>query len=497
MFNSRITIFLLIFLLKGVNFAILHVEFKNNWPLKDRTPPLFNHNGDTPSYIIPVQNLILGNGYATFNPKTRRIESSTHRLPGFVLTYGPLYFLFGEQIGLNLLVVGQFIISCIAVYLLGRISFLLLKNKIIEIITVITMSISAYTNVWDQYGLAETFGCSFFIISIYFLLQYLCSSARLTFCILLSGLFLLLAFLFKVVIVVFFPVFLIIYGYHCFFVIRPRMSKIEVVKLSMLFVFPLIIFEAVWVTRNFNLRNELYFLEGHSMSYDDKYDLSLVKIREFTKAIGGDYQEWAKDGQLNWFLERHDGQKIFNANDYCSNYNYDTLVKLRNEYHELDSIVDQKQKRSKEVLFSKKMDANIESYKAEKPIYYYFLNKLELTWRFLFPKRLDNLPLPSFIKMNFFEKSYKAMNYFFVIFVVATSLLGISLAMIKGQSINLKLFTLFPMIYVFIMGSYLGYVECRFLYLIFPLMLIYTIYFFHSIFEQFSRTRKVVIAKIK
>jgi hypothetical protein len=115
----------------------------------------------------------------------------------------------------------------------------------------------------------------------------------------------------------------------------------------------------------------------------------------------------------------------------------------------------------------------LDAYKAEHALDYYFVNRFRLLKLFLFPGRLDNLPLPARADMNVFQFAMKSFYLILLSAIILFGLLSFAWLYFKKHHHVLPLLA-FPLFHIAILGVYLGYAEQRYLTPAYPFLIILT-----------------------
>jgi len=90
-------------------FILIALLYYQNWPKDSIVNYLFIVSGDTDGYYDPIESFVQSGDYSSFC-----------RMPGLLPIYAPLYYLFGAMWGKTLVIILQFIVSTISVYLLAQ-----------------------------------------------------------------------------------------------------------------------------------------------------------------------------------------------------------------------------------------------------------------------------------------------------------------------------------------------------------------------------------------
>jgi hypothetical protein len=101
---------------------------------------------------------------------------------------------------------------------------------------------------------------------------------------------------------------------------------------------------------------------------------------------------------------------------------------------------------------------------------YYVSDKIGFLIKFLFPAKLDDLPLPALSSMNAIQKIAKGSSLILLWMISALSLFGFLYALFNWK-IHWLLWSFIPFSLVAVQ-SYLGFIEQRFLSVSYPFMVV-------------------------
>lgn len=454
------------FVIKSLLFVFFAMCFHLYWP-REYVNGIFNASGDTSVYYGAVESFYLGNGYDT-----------NCRMPGLLPIYYPIRLLFDIDTTKAIIIILQFLTGVVSVYVLAQTARLLFNSMRIFYITFFLYAISSFVSIWDHVGYADSFGTSFLIFAVYLLVKNRITPGNRL--ILLSGLFMIWSLFFRPVHGILIPVIGLIFLFD-------RTNLSGTIKKGLLFVLPAVLFLGLWTYRNYSKYNKVIVLQGDMSACFKGLTKDLLSIRDLIVAWGGDSQPWAKNSEGEWFFGKGKLNNAAPSQDviYASGYNLDSLKTLR-QYYQLihnDSTPDNVRRDYQELAVAAS-NRYIASYKKEHAFRYYFLNKLKLLKKFLFPKRLDDLPLPGFDKMNIFQK---AVKIFYYLMLLAINLLGcIGCIIVLRKKIWLPLI---PIALLITLAPVMGLIEQRYLVPVYGYFVIMTAVVIDSLY-QYLQLRK-------
>lgn len=458
----------LAFMIKLSLFVFFAFNFLQNWPAKWVTNFIFITTGDTPGYYAPLESFAHGNGYDSFC-----------RMPGLLPFYAPLRFFLSEGASKAGIIIFQFLFSVLSVFFLAQVARHILKSQRAFYFVFFVYAFSSFVSIWDHYGMSESFGTSFLIFSIYFLIKF--RNTRYSQYLLLSGLFIIWSVFFRAVHAIFIPVIVL------FFVLDFRQLVLSF-KNCIVFCLPVFLFLGLWTYKNYSQYNKAVVLTGSVFDCTGFLSQEHIAIRELIIAWGGDYQPWSKGSEAEWFFQDISSKNSEPSpnNIYTSKYNLDSLLQLRDLYERChkDTITREEKSLLVETILTKSK-LYVTSYKVEHPYHYYFLNKLRILRLLLIPNRLDDLPLPAMAKMNLPQKMIKGGYFLLFILVNIIGLIGLGISLLKKDK-----WTLFPLSLLTVIGIVFGYVEQRYLVPVYPFFVIYSVYAFLLVSKK-SKTETI------
>jgi hypothetical protein len=447
-------------LIKSILFVFFAISFHENWP-KNLTDGLFNASGDTLLYYDAVESFSNGNGYNTFC-----------RMPGLLPIYYPIRLFFEVSYTKSIIILLQFMMGVVSVYLLAKTAKLIFKNHNFFLITFYVYAFSSYVSIWDHYGLSDSFATSFLIFSSYFLTKYKLNASYNT--LLLSGFFMAWSIFFRPIHGVLVPVILL------FFIFDFKHLALSFKHFS-LFLLPLAMSIGIWGTSNWVKYRRLILLQGPFTECFGFLSEEHLAVRKLIIAWGGDYQPWSKNSEAEWFFTNKRDYKTTaptTSDIYTSQYNLDSLRHLKMLYMEVNSDTTIQNIRNKKLLFSA-CDRYLQSYKAERKINYLFLNHFKTAKQLMLPRRIDDLPFPSFAEMTFFHKIAKISYYLLLLFINIFGLIGCLFAFFKGYKL-----WIFPVTLFITIGFILGFVEQRYLVPAYPYFVIFSAIIIERIYSK-------------
>jgi hypothetical protein len=330
------------------------------------------------------------------------------RMPGYGIPYLLLRYVFPQNTALLFLIFFQFILSSVSVYLLAKTSLIFTGNKKSFYFSFLVFSLSIYTGLYDIFTLSESFSVSAMIFTVYFLVSW--QLERANWKLLTAGFFLAWAVFLRPFLGIFIPVFTLILFIW-------QLNKINFktgITVVLLFISPFILFESLWVYRNYKVLGRFIPLETDMEESYGKYTVyrnSTTSVRALINAWGGEAGEFY-DNSEGWWFHFTEGEDVksysFPSRIFNSGFNKDSLIALKQIYNAGADM-----KLSPEARDSMNLSAiNIaERYRNQyihtNKLRYYLLNPFVRIKKLVFSNPTLTLPLPKFQEMNFIEKILK------------------------------------------------------------------------------------------
>ncbi|MFM9986879.1 MAG: glycosyltransferase family 39 protein [Flavobacteriales bacterium] len=428
--------------------------------------------GDTKTYYNPAEDFVQGNGY-----------TSICRMPGILPIYAPFSYFFGQPTAKVSMIVIQFFCSVISVVLLGWIASVLFRNKKAMSLTILLYGVSTFVSIWDHFLMSDSLSISFLIFSIFFLIRYLQAGRLIT--VLWSGLFITWSVFLRQIDVVVIPVagiILIVYQWKHFG---------RIFKSAFVFALPFVFFIGTWTYYNYQKTSRIIPLIA---PFDECFKITseqLNAIGDLVRAWGENSVHWTEGGSAQWLLtnDYKGSTPPVSPDVFTSRYNLDSLIQLKTDFGRFQKMEIPSQKDSLGMSLLERATAHKRSYVEENSFDYYFLNRIQLIRRFVFPGYIDNVPGPPYQQMNVLHKGVKGASLLMLMIVSLLGILGTVTVLLK-RDLQLILWLGIPWSILFVLACILGYIEQRYLAPVYPFFLIFGVYFLLSV-QSFIQKRKI------
>jgi len=456
---------LFILLIKLTLFVFYTIQFHIYPEISLKHGLLYVIAGDTFTYYPPMISFLTGHEYG-----------NACRMPGLFPVFGPLYFFSKNlEFSYNAVIVIQFIISTISVYVLGLISLILFKSKRIFILTLVFYSL--FYHIGDHFLLADSIGNSALIFATYFFIKSLNEDFNNKKYIFFSGLFFTWSIFARVIVIVPFTVLCL---FILFYFIKNRRAFVNCISLMLLFTVSFLIFESGWVIRNkLSLNRIILFTVPecyHSFSYN------WLELNKVPTAWGLETTHWI--GEIDWLLNKKSGVNDFPYTNsiFTKSFNADSITKLKNEYH----LLSEKGEGLLSVSpnFKSKVDHYISEYKSEHFMDYYVFHPLKLLYKFHYKKMIVDMPFPKFSEMNLIQKGIKFINWFVLLVISLAFLFFAPISLFVNKDLRYLIFLAIPFSISFFLGFIFGAIEQRYFWPVLPFAIVFFAWFLDLLFKK-------------
>lgn len=447
-----------ILLIKLTLFVFYAVQFHLYPEVSIHHGLLYVTAGDTFTYYPPMINFLSGHDYG-----------NACRMPGLFPVFGPIYFLSKNlEFSYNAVIIIQFILSTISVYVLGLISLILFKSNRVFILTLVLYS--SFYHIGDHYLLGDSIGNSAFIFATYFFIKSFNDDFNNKKYIFFSGLFFTWSIFSRVIVII--P-FIAVCLFVLFYFIKNRRALVNSVSIMLLFTVSFLIFESAWVIRNrISLNRTILFTVPecyHSFSYN------WIELNKIPTAWGLETTHWT--GEIDWLLDRKSTVSEFPYSNavFTRSFNADSLTKLKDEYHLL--INRGEGLTSVSPNFKNKVNKYISEYKSEHFMDYYIFHPLKLLYKFHYKRMIVDMPFPKLSEMNIIQRGFKFINWFVLLIISLVFLFFAPLSLFINRNLLYVIFLVIPFSISFFLAFIFGAIEQRYFWPILPFAIVFFSWF--------------------
>ncbi len=412
------------------------------------------------------------------------------RMPGYDIIIAPLFFFFDQPLAFNLLVVTQWSLTSLSYYLLALLSYNTFHKVRLFYIVIIGISLNTYIAYYDFYILTESFAVSAVIIGIYFV-----HTKKSKLYLLLSGTFFTWAFFLR-------PYLLAIYILAVLYIIWIYRYELRILLVRLLYFGSIfILFESMWIIRNY-----IHFQTFIPViKFDQLVDPNdkLTVLGDFMRVVGGDNIYWNPTAEIMLFLDVRLDKKVKPTYQHMSDlpsymftsaYNADSLEVLKYWYVLADTAKSPEMRSFANMQAVSKMRYYMDTFKKEKPLYYYIVAPLRLLGKFLIHSGTYNLSSQIFSNLPTLKKVvrliYGGLYYFtWVLGLLGCIIILSNLRHVKDHMIIVICITgLYPLVMT---SAIFRTIEYRHFALAYPFLFVIAVWTGLYIIERFiARYRK-------
>lgn len=444
-----------------------------------------NTGGDTETYIDPVINFINTGNY-----------TPDFRMPGYAPLFYPFALFANKALACNLVIILQYIIAALAVYPLALLAKSVFNSEKMFYLVFYGYAISTFSNLFDSYLLSESFSTSFLIFSVYYFNKALQNETRRSLNFLMAGIFLTETVFLKPVFVFLFLLFIIPLSVA---LVQKHQQK-KLLKNIVLFILPFILFDGLWLNRNYHKYNRVIPLQAY-YDYPALTNSYYGPLSDFIKSWGGSFTWWDPSAEIRWFGVREapsGGVEVLEDKNvslpkyiYTSKFNYDTLVALKKQlaYYMANAPVTHDDSIKMKPLLStirSKLFLYTYSIQQERPLLYYIVAPVVTMKKFLVHSGTYNLFSTPADKLGVFDYVVKI---FYSLLYIAVVLFGFGgILLLLKQSFTFKPAVLITCIVAYTIFMYcmvFRYCESRYFVPAYPFMLVCATYFIQVVMSKF------------
>ena len=424
---------------------------------------------DTPMYYVPMEAFYRLGHYP-----------SVCRMPGLFPVYLPFRALCDEWTAMQCVIVFQVIADIIASWLICLMAIRFFPSARVLAITTALLCAGSFISIRSMYLLSDSLGISALIASTFFLLRYADTQKKSV--LLWSGLFLVWAIFLRQILILIVPIHLLILLWLA--KLRWRQFMVN----GLLLCAPIVLVLSAWTLRNRILHDRTIVLVAPLEECMTQLTPAYTSIRKFIIISGKDFQPWTIGDAAHWFVTPDPQERMaipYSESDFTTEFNADSLAGLKRNYQALLLLTEGSPEYNVlEKTIIEKSTRYGNSHKAEHAIRYLLIDKLLFVNKFLFPKKIDDMPLPPLSQMNLIQKGIKGWNLILLWFVSATSLAGLIYALFT-RKVELLIWSLIPFSLI-AAHSYLGFIEQRYLAVSFPFMIIMSAAVISALYTKIS-----------
>ncbi|MBP7512964.1 MAG: hypothetical protein KA791_00350 [Flavobacteriales bacterium] len=436
------------------------------------------YTGDTESYLLPIENYIEHGDY-----------KPDYRLPGVGVPYWVFRSVLAPEAARDALVIFQWLLSGISVYLLALITLRWTGSTRTSIIVYILFLLSAYSSWFDPAISSDSLSVTVLIFQVY-VFQLAMERQRVGL-VILAGLLLTWLVFLRPVSAALVPV--------AAFLVWRKWNGDRALRAAILFLVPFAVIDGAWAVRNLRVNGQLNPLTNEGVMPVYVTDGRWWEVMKFMQCYGGDYIWWNPGTTMRWFGVWKGGGALDDEGRkaeppppyaYVPAYDQDSLQLVANDVRLLatgtlshtDSLVTA-------ASIASRLQRYSEAYKKGAPFNYHVMSRLRMLKNEIGQNGTESLLLRPFGALPAWEKGWKLLQVGLFLFSLVVG--GLAMLLMRwvpgaeGTTFRawVPWFTLFTiLIYPF------GFRMCewRYLVMVFPLLLMMAVIVSEALWVRFG-----------
>lgn len=414
------------------------------------------------------------------------------RMPGYAAPYFLVRLIFDRETALGLLMIFQILLSASAVVLISWLASQWFNGKHVFTGVFILLLFSFHLLTFDFFTLAESFSVSSFCFFLYFIHRFYNSDKNSH--LLWAGFFMSwLIFLrpFAATLLILIPVYLMAEW------LRKKISFKQVITSGLIFILPFLVFESVWIYRNYKALGKFIPLETSiTESYGERgaYRTSAVAIRQLIFAWGGETGEFYRGSEAEWFHYTdiaHADEYVFKPYVFNASFTKDSLIALKLIFNlSLDSMLSDSEKDSFNLLAASIATRWANQYRSDNALRYYLLNPAKRFISLMKSNATMLIPFPAFSQMNLMEKGIKVFSMLLYYMITLSGIIGTLLYLFTHRFRNpvTAIAALAPWVLIATIVIASDIMQFRYILAATPVWIVFSVYFAELFVKRLRRT---------
>lgn len=430
--RHRVLLLAIALAVKAAYIAIAVVEIK-----QPETPGWFNiQSGDTAGYLDPIESVLDGGSY-----------TPDYRMPGVGAPYWILRQFLDVPSSRDAVVVLQWLLSALSVYLLGLLATRISGSERTGLAVYVLFLLSAYASWYDAYLSSDSFSTSIIIIGAYLLQRAVDRTDLWTLA--LAGAALTWLIFLRPVYAALLPVAIVLLYRHAKWP-RPTMALL-------VFILPFALTDSWWALRNWRANHTFSPLTNQGLMPTDLMSGVTGHAMSFLQCYGGFYIWWDPGAEIRWYgiwkggagLD-DEGRRASPPPDYAivPGYTLDSLYILSERVRSLrdrapaDSLAEL-------ARINAKFDHYAELYKQQAPFNYHVMSRLRMLRNQVRQHGAESIIVRPFSELPWWLKLFKASQSFFYLFAYTTGTVAVVILLWNWKKAPTLLHLWTPMVVAF------------------------------------------------
>jgi len=479
----------LLWLIIGLIIKVIVIAFlySNLGLFKSNNGYYFLFGGDAPMYLKTTFNIINHNIYALYGDPQNGFKLYTGRMPGYEVALVIFNSFLNPTLALYAVIITQILFSVISTYCLALIAKSVFKSNLVFYIAFFLYALNTYITVFDVSILTESLAISTFIISFYLIIKphkNLSSN-------LLAGVLLCWSIFMRQYIAPFFFLFVLYIILHEYLANKGNFKNLAIATLS--FTLPFLIADLVWITRNY-VEKEKFIPLVDDLHAGYEYPQRFKSLMSFVQAWGGDLVHWNPKAEITPFINSGISHLNKSYNDinslpdyiYTSQYNLDSLKLLQKHYRQLDlDVLPTAEKKELNSRVISSLTSYEQSFKDEKPLYYFFFARFRLLYKFVVHSGTYNISDKPLSEQNLIQKLFKGFYTFLYWCTLLGGLAGTVVMLKKGKNVEILLVIISAYYMLLLCPFVLRRIEYRYFVLSYAFLTLIFSYFIKKIISKY------------
>ena len=455
----------LLFLLLALFFRGLYVEWKvEDVRSADAPGRWFFDTPDTHSYFDPIDRVMEGGDY-----------KPDYRMPGVGVPYWAFRLFLDPVASRDAMVVLQWLLSGISVYVLALLALRLTGSHTTALITYSLFLLSTFSSWYDTSMSSDSLAPSAFILQVFLFQQAFDKQNR--WMLSAAGLILTwIIFIRPVAALLLIPACILVHMYW---------GKSRSLRPLVLFLIPFAVIETAWVVRNWRVNHEFNPLTNEGMMPAEIADRPLGYLMRFLGGYGGAYIWWQPGADIRWYGLWHgagevddEGRKADPPPEYAyvPGYNQDSLLAISSL---IRSALDGDLEPSDSIAAIAKANATLDRYTAlhaeGAPFTHHVVSRFLMVRHMVVQNGTETLFNASFSALPLWMKLFKLLQivlYYFAFIMGGTAAVVMLWQWRRATSLLATWIPIIALYMVFIYPLGLKMAEWRFMVHVFPLGLL-------------------------
>ncbi|MBX2971859.1 MAG: glycosyltransferase family 39 protein [Flavobacteriales bacterium] len=441
------------------------------------TPGLLSvKTGDTSSYLDPIESVLAGGSY-----------QPDYRMPGV----GAPYWVFRQFMDVgasrDAMVVVQWLLSGINVWLLGLLAVRLTGSDRVGVAVYALFLLSAYSSWYDASISSDSLAVSTLIVSAWFLQRAV--DRRSLGLLALAGLFFAWQVFLRPVSAALLPV-LAFLAFRYF--PAPRRWLAAVVVLL-----PFAVTDALWTLRNWRAHHELNPLTNQGLMPEDLTSQVHWHVMNFIQCYGGNYIWWAPGSDMRWYGFWKGGATLDNEGRLAKappdhaivpGYTRDDLFAISERIRALSAGgLSQRDSLAEANAISAELDRYAALYQEQAPFNYHVMSRVRMLRNVMWQHGTESMIMRPFGSLLLWEKIFKVVQVMFYLFAYTVGTCAVIILLWNWRKAPTALHLWLPLLVTFMVLIYpvvLRMCEWRYMVHPFPFALLLGVCLCHRVIRS-------------